>query len=160
MTCRPATCVRECDPQHPVSSPKIHRRSPIYSSLPSHRCTAVSTRIIDDRFLPGRRELGAGGRYVHSGSHARRARGATISSTAVASLCVRERRAACPFFSVGKAGKTATATARWCISRAGKTPAEIIFYHTPSRRREHVPRFTAIYIYSKFVASSQWRREH
>jgi len=45
MTCRLATTcyvpvrrVRERDSQHPVSPPKIHRRSPpIHPSLPSHR---------------------------------------------------------------------------------------------------------------------------
>jgi len=69
MTCRPATCVRKRDPQHPVSSPKIHRRSPIHSSLPSHRCAAVSTRMIVDGFLPGRREAVAFIRRVTRDAH-------------------------------------------------------------------------------------------
>lgn len=69
MTRRPATCVRERDPQHPVSSPKIHRRSPIHSSLPSHRCAAVSTRMIVDGCLPGRREAGAFIRGVPRDAH-------------------------------------------------------------------------------------------
>jgi hypothetical protein len=42
MSCRPTTYVpvrrdRERDPQHAVSPPKIHRRSPIHSPLPCHR---------------------------------------------------------------------------------------------------------------------------
>lgn len=180
MTCRPATCVparrdRERDPQHPVSSPKIHRRSPIHSSLPSHLGRSNVRGYLDGRIidggLPGRAGLDAGGRYVHSGeSRTTRTSDGTRSNDLVdgrrVSLCPRATTRRALFFSVGKAGKNCDRRRRrrrrralaYTSRRAGKTPAEIIFYHLsppPRRTRERTfLRFiTEIYIYFKLVAS-------
>lgn len=164
MTCRPATCVparrdRERDPQHPVSSPKIHRRSPIHSSLPSHLGRSNVRGYLDGRIidggLPGRAGLDAGGRYVHSGeSRTTRTSDGTRSNDLVdgrrVSLCPRATTRRALFFSVGKAGKNCDRRRRrrrrralaYTSRRAGKTPAEIIFYHlspAQTNERAHVP---------------------
>lgn len=158
MTCRPVTCVRKRDPQHPVSSPKIHRRSPIHSSLPSHRCAAVSTRMIVDGFLPGRREAVAFIRRVTRDAHKdQRSRRRPSRLFASAS----DARRALFFRSVRQEKlRPPRPPSRVGVPLAPKKHRPRLFSTAhPSAADEHVPQFIAIYIYSKLAASSRWRRE-
>lgn len=148
MTCRRPTTRRERDPQHHVSSPKIHRRSPpIHPSLPSHRRAAKVGWAARYAFIRGSR--------ARAGATGCKLRGATISFVSASD-------AACPFFSVGKAGKIAAAAAA-ALAYRKKSGREIRFYRPLVSPRDATARSSRfiirIYIYFRLVASSRCRRE-